>query len=62
MPPPRTYPGRDTRRILRRAESLHRATDTETNQRARCCRKPDHRVVVDAAIFTTRCHNCGAMV
>jgi hypothetical protein len=62
MTPPRAYPGRDNRRILRRAKSLHRGTTAETNQRARCCHRPDHREVADAAIFTTRCENCGATI
>lgn len=59
---PRTYPGRDKRRLMRRAKSLHAGQDATTNQRARCCSRPSHVEVPDAAVFTTRCRNCGATV
>lgn len=59
---PRAYPGRDKRRLLRRAKSLHAGQSAATNQRARCCRNPSHVEVMDAAVFTTRCRNCGATV
>lgn len=58
----RAYPGRDKARILRRAASLQRHHAAESNQRAQCCRKPEHVEVPDAAIFTTQCRNCGAVV
>lgn len=59
---PRAYPGRDTARILRRAKSLRRMEREAFNLRANCCRNPSHGEVMDAAIFTTRCRNCGATV
>ena len=59
---PRAYPGRDNARILRRAKSLARSERESFNLRAHCCRKPSHVEVPDAAVFTTRCRNCGATV
>jgi hypothetical protein len=59
---PRAYPGRDTARAMRRAASLQRHHTAQSNQRAQCCRKPEHRELPDAAIFTTKCRNCGAVV
>lgn len=58
----RAYPGRDKARIMRRAKSLHANQSAATNQRANCCRNPSHVEVMDAAVFTTRCRNCGATV
>ena len=59
---PRTYPGRDKARILRRAQSLERSTKESFNLRANCCRQPAHRELPNAGIFTTRCENCGTTV
>jgi hypothetical protein len=58
----RAYPGRDTARLIRRARSIMSHHTAANNQRARCCHKPDPREVPDAAVLTTRCANCGAVV
>lgn len=63
-PPPRTYPGRDRARILRRAKSIHRHHAALANERAHCCAVPDHVELREdgTAALRTYCRNCGAMV
>lgn len=53
---------RSRARLLRRARSIRRHREAATNPRYRCCVHPDPRECIDAAVYTTKCENCGATI
>jgi len=59
---PRTYPGRDKARLIRRAKSIQRHHANPANERAHCCDAPDHVEQRNSSGLATLCRNCGAVV